>query len=502
LAKDNIRVQYSGLVVFAAKILSVATGMIFTLLITRNITKEQYGVWANIFDLAAWFTVLAGAVPFWTFRFVARRKKGATITGFYANLLIAIVSVLLYVSMVPLITSALSVPESCIVLYFVASLQIVELYLVYALEAYVRAVKPQSVGFGILIVEACKVLIAYILIVIFQQLLLGAMISLIAAISAQIIYYIKLALHDLRGKVQWTYVREWLKGSTIYIYNILGNQLVSFIFIILFIYGGQAARGNYMAAATIANIVAYSSFLSFALYPKMLAENSLKDVTSSLKMVLMFAIPMAAGAMAIPESFLIILNETYGEVWPVLVVLAIDSLLIVIYQFYGGVLFGVEKLDEEAKIPFKQLGKSPMFKVFTLAYIQSAITLPTAFFVLSNFALNQAVKAAVYVAIINMTVRFAMFLVVYTIVRKSVSVIIPWRSIAKYVFASAIMATILYVLPHPTKLILTLGTAAAGAIAYLSLLMVIDKETRTLALSIWQELESKVNKMRTRAHLR
>jgi hypothetical protein len=105
-------------------------------------------------------------------------------------------------------------------------------------------------------------------------------------------------------------------------------------------------------------------------------------------------------------------------------------------------------------------------------------------------------QAAVYVAIITMTARFAMFLALYAIARKSVRVIAPWRSIAKFVFASAVMATILYLLPHPTKLTLTLGAAAAGAIIYLALLMLIDKDARMLVTSIWREIKSKVAGMR------
>jgi hypothetical protein len=42
----------------------------------------------------------------------------------------------------------------------------------------------------------------------------------------------------------------------------------------LFTYGGETARSNYGAAAQIANIITYSSFLAFALYPKPLAEKS------------------------------------------------------------------------------------------------------------------------------------------------------------------------------------------------------------------------------------
>jgi hypothetical protein len=173
-------------------------------------------------------------------------------------------------------------------------------------------------------------------------------------------------------------------------------------------------------------------------------------------------------------------------------VLAIDSFIATIGSFFIWVVFGVEKLDMEAKIPLGQLMKSNIFKVYTLSYIHAAVTLPIAYFVLTNFALNQPLAAAMYVAIINMTMRFAMFLVLCVIVYKTVRISIPWNSIAKYVFASTIMAIVLFFIPQQENPYLTLGITATGAILYFALLMVIDKETRRLVRIIWQEIRSRV----------
>jgi O-antigen/teichoic acid export membrane protein len=487
LRENEIRIQYSGFIIFAAKLLSVATGMIFTLLITRNATREQYGVWSNVFDLLAYFLLLSGAFPFWATRFVARGKEGAVKTGLLANLVLSLVSVVIYIPLVPLLTGALATGEY-IALYLVVSAQMINLYLINVLESCLRAVKPHAIGYGLLIEEAVKVSLAYLLIVKLQLGLLGAMISLIIAVSAQIAYYLKLMSNDLRQKTQWNYVKEWLKGSTVNIYYAIGNQISTIIFIWLFTIGGPVARGNYQAAATFANIVAYSSFLAFALYPKLLAKDSLEEVTDSLKMVLMFAIPMTAGAVATSESFLMILDAPYGDAAPVLFLLAFDALVLTISQFYTFVFLGVEKLDEEAKIPLKRLAKSHIFKVFTLPYVHAAITLPTTFYVLTTFAAGQPVQAALYVTAINMTARIAMFLVLYVIMRRSARVSVPWKNIGKYVLASTAMGITLYMLPHPTKLLLTAGTAAAGGLLYAGLLLAIDKEARTLARSILNEV--------------
>jgi len=43
LENQKIRLQYSGFIIFAAKMLSIATGLAFTLMVTRATTEQQYG---------------------------------------------------------------------------------------------------------------------------------------------------------------------------------------------------------------------------------------------------------------------------------------------------------------------------------------------------------------------------------------------------------------------------------------------------------------------------
>ena len=255
MAKNEIRLQYSGFIIFAAKMLSVATGFAFQLMIARTTTTNEYGLWFNINDILAYFTLLAGVLPFWTMRFVARGEKGTAKTGILANLLISAAITVIYLPLIPFITSLLGVPQEYLFLYFLTSIQIRELYSVNALQACLQAKIPHTIGYGLLIAEICKVVLGYMLIIQFHQSLLGAMISFIVAFAIQTIYYVKLLSGELKQEIMWKYVREWFKGSMANIYNVVGNQIAAFIFILLFAYGGKEARGYYGAAAQIATIV-------------------------------------------------------------------------------------------------------------------------------------------------------------------------------------------------------------------------------------------------------
>jgi O-antigen/teichoic acid export membrane protein len=486
-----IRVQYSGFVIFAAKILSVGTGLIFQLMIARAITPEEYGVWFNVNDVLGYFTVLAGTIPFWAMRFVARGRRGATITGTVANLTFSLIATVIYIPLVPVITSVLGVSQSYLPLYMLISVQIIELYILNVFESCLRAIKPQTLGYGLLMVETAKVVLGYVLIITLKQSLRGAVISLTVALAFQTLYYFWLLSKEFSEKVEWSYVKEWVKGSVANLYNAVGNQIAAFIFIMLFTFGGETARGNYGAAAQIANIITYSSFLAFALYPKLLAEKSSREITVSLKTVLMFAFPMTAGALALPDSYLTILKSVYKEAWPILFVLALDAFIATVSTLFSFVLYGLENVDEKAKIPLRQLVKSRLFIAFSLPYMHSAITIPTAYYVLKSLTVGQPMLSALSVAIINSAARLIMFLILYVMVQRMVNIEIPWKSIAKYLFASMLMALILYMLPHPTRLLSTLALTAIGGIIYLTVLSAVDGEARALAKSIWDEITIK-----------
>lgn len=490
MTKKEIRTQYSGLIFFAAKLITVVTGILFTLLVARSVTQEEYGVWGTFNIIVPYFTIMSSALPFWVMRFVARNREGATKTGVLANAGIGVAATLIYVALLPLIVPTFGL-ENYVLLYGVAGLQIIEVYLITVLEGCLQAQQPHYVGYGLLVGEVCKVVLAYLLIAALHLSILGAFLSIGIAFGIKVVFYFKTVWTDLRQKIVVNYIKEWLKGSTFNIYNIVGDRVAAILFLMIPIFGAEIATSYYQAAAPIANIIAYSSFLAYALYPKILAENKPDEATASLKLVLMFAIPMAAGVFAIPRSFLLILNPVYGDAWPVLVILAVDALIVTLSGIYGAVLFGIERVDENAEVPFRQVAKSRLFVYFSIPYLHSTITLPTAYYVLTNFTQNQPLLVAIYALAINTIVKFAMFLVQYGLVRSAVRVEIPWKNVAKYIFASFIMAAGLYAF-HPTSTYLTFIITAVGGTIYIAILLFIDKEARALLRDIWGEAQKKV----------
>ena len=476
---------------FASKVASIVTGLAFQLILIRSVSKAEYGIWGNLNDLVTYFVLISGILPFWVTRFVARKHENSAKTGLAANLVISVIFTAVYLALVPFVTSLLRIDEPYRALYLIVSIQIVESYALTVFQGILTATKPQMVGFGLLIHEVTKVILGFALVIVFQTGLYGVLTALLVAYSVQVLFFANVAKEWFREKLEWKYFKEWLKASPINVYNVLGTQLGNFGLIMLFAYGTEIARAYYGASQTIANVINYSSFLAFALYPKLLAEVRSEDITTSLKTVLMFIIPMTVGATILADSYLTILNVEYAEATSVLAILAFDLACFSLAHVLMNIILGVEKLDERASISFRGLVKSRIFKVFTLPYLKSLIVLPSAFYLLTMTTLKTPLEAAFQVATIYFVADATVLSCVYVITRRAIAFPFPWKNLAKYLFASAVMGGMLFLIPHPQRITSTFLVTIIAGTAYLGILFFIDDETKSLIKSTLQELRNR-----------
>ena len=83
---SNIRVTYSGLLGFIIGMISVITGIVFTLIVTRRLSPEEFGVWALIGSVISYFLIVEPILSYWTTRQIARGESVATTSLFYSTL--------------------------------------------------------------------------------------------------------------------------------------------------------------------------------------------------------------------------------------------------------------------------------------------------------------------------------------------------------------------------------------------------------------------------------
>jgi hypothetical protein len=452
-------------------------------------TSEEFGAWSFIFYLIGLFTLVSGLFPFWATRFVARGKEGAVKTAVSANFFVAIIAIAIYLPLVSGVLGALHVSSVAPAIYLIAALQIINVYLIAALEGCLRSVKPQAAGHGLLIEEVVKVAVAFTLFFGAGQLFLGAIAGIVVGALMQAVFYVWLLRNYLRQAIHWGYLREWLKGSAALIYNFVGTQLVGFVLYLLVFFGGESALGDYQAAVTFSTVIGYAASIAFALYPKMLTQECPAEVETSFKNMLMFALPMAAIALTMSTSLLTILNASYSTASPILILLTIDALIVLVSQFYTQCLVGSETLDAEGKISIRLLVRSKIFKVFTLPYLQAAIALPSVYYILTQMPSAGPVQAAMYVVAVNIVVHVVTFAAIYALMHREFKLTVAWKSVSKYVLAALVAAGLLLVLPYTTTLTATFGKGLTGVGVYAALLLAIDDDARKLGRQIINEIK-------------
>ncbi len=394
-----------------------------------------------------------------------------------------------YLAVVSILLDVLQITSVALIIYLIAALQIFNTYLIATFEACLRAIKPQAIGYGLLIEEVVKVSLAYGIFVGTGELFLGAIAGIVVGALAQAVFYIWLLKDHLGEAVRWDYLREWLRGGSVaFIYNAVGVQLVNISFYLLVFFGGQAALGDYQAAVTFSTVIGYASSLSFALYPKMLAKDSSEDAATTFKSTLMFAMPMAVVTLTMSRSLLTILNSSYAIAWPVLILLTVDALVVLVSQFYGQFLMGSETLDSEGKIQIRELLHSKIFKVYTLSYLQAVIALPTIYYILTQVPLTGPVQAAECVVLVNIVVHAISFSILQLLIHREFRLPVPSKDLAKYISAAIISAAVLFVLPQTTTLTTTFGKVLMGLGTYAVVLLAIDADARKLGSQIVKEV--------------
>lgn len=173
--------EYSGFVIFAAKMVSIVSGLIFAYMVARELSnvpapgtnKNYYDMWFNINDLTGYFTLMAGVLPFWAMRYATRGKEGSIKTGILANLTISGIAAVMYLLLIPLITAGLGISQVYLGVYLFIAILIVETHMMGILEACLQARMPQAIGYGLIVQQIGRVILGYVLIINFHLLLWG-----------------------------------------------------------------------------------------------------------------------------------------------------------------------------------------------------------------------------------------------------------------------------------------------------------------------------------------
>jgi hypothetical protein len=383
------------------------------------------------------------------------------------------------------------------VYFMVASSIIPFMYLSFSLQAIAGGCAPQNIGYGYIASESTRVILGFITIVHMKAGLYGAFISVaIAQLVWAIFLLVSLRGHVTQGNIDLGIARKWSKMAWIPIYSGLAGTLLSAdAFIVTLLTSSTKSISFWNAASAIVAVVGYSTQLSFALYPKLLSGGDARDVETSFKLVLMFAVPSAIGAFILAEPLLGVLGYKFVGAAIILRASILPVFLGCLMGILGSVIIGTEKVDIEEDVSFKKLLKSRLFLLPILSYAQALIYLPAlcvASVVIINLSLEPIyINVPLACTLIGLFAVIPIFIYEYRWAKRVLPFKFPVKSLAKYGLASIALGGVI-MLFYPKGAVETIASVFLGGLTYFLVLFIIDRDARQLMKSIISEFKSKV----------
>ncbi len=500
---SNIRLRYAGLMAYGTRIMSIFTGLMFSIIVTRRLTEADFGIWQIIGLIIGYVLFPASISNYWVTRYLARGEKVAK-TGLIMNLAIAPFAAIAYLlASIPIAQRI----QSPLTYFLVAGIHVIFYYILQTLESIAQGVKPEVQSYGFFLFEVAKVALAVWLVIESRMGIIGAILAVALAQMAQILLEAFLIKNTITGKFDKKLAKSWLKIFWLPIFGSLSGILYSLDGLIVPTLTGSPIPVAYFRVPNIiGNVITYSGLLAIALYPRLLGGGGKRDVEASIRFVLMFGIPMSAGAFVLARPLLYLLNPTYADLLWVLRVMIPASLIFSLSGIFGTILVGTEKVELNLNSKFKDFMKSNLFIVPLITYVSSIFYILALIVLLyfPNIWGFDYLTLTLLWAFLSFIVTLSSTIYEWILAKRVMDFRFPFINLLKYFFCSAIMAILLQLLKFNLEYIPTfsnyvvsvLALVGFGALVYAMMLLIIDKEFRQIALAIFSNMRKMLSKLK------
>ncbi len=472
----EVRLRYTGIINFGSNLFSVITGLVFTTIVARSLSQTDIGLWYFIDTNIAIFVILKTIIPFWLTRNYARGEDVAS-TGIIANTILSIPFFLGYVIILPFFKEVWTSPLN----FGFASSFIILQFILASLTSLVSAKNPEKLAYSLAIGELVK-LAGYPVITTHQ--LTGVITIIAISYIAKIIYL--LSSLKLSKKIEFKHVRVWISSSWVLILGLISVTLLQNLHKYILGLLSLESLGFYSIYNVITSKVLIANSLATGLYPKLLSgKGKREDVEEVLSLTTMFAIPMTLGGIILARDLVSILGSKYLHINlanQILFVMFIDAFIKVYGNIFQSVAIGLEKTDIRT-FNSKTIFKNRIFVNNIIPYLAVLVSAPLLFTLTPLYGL-------IVVVYIQLGATILISLCRYFLALKTIKFEVPVKRILKYCMASAFMVLILLILPRGRGSVIAVLEVLCGFVIYMASLWVIDKETRKLTSSIFEETRS------------
>lgn len=496
---SDIRVTYSGLIALVVGLISVFTGIIFALIVTRRLSPEEFGIWSLIGGMISYFLIGEPVISFWSTRQIARGEKIGR-TSLLSSVSFSLGALPLYLVSAYFISSVSSSHLNSMIL---ASVLLPVTFLSQTLTGLNLGHKPHANSYGLMAFESLKIPAGLTLVYFLHLGVNGAILAILVAYLGKIIILIYFGRTRLKDKFNVTVLRNWLKQSWLPLYSNLGH-VAAVVDVILYTVIIKSVIGvsYYSVSTTVTSMIAHAGLISQALYPKLLAKGSFEHVKENFTRLMYFAIPLLGICVIFSKPALFALNPVYANASIIVIILAVRTFFYVITSTFFQILLGIENIDIEKNPKYSSLAKSKLFLIPTLTniqYIAYICILVGTLYVLNSHGIPE-LELVTWWSIISLATQVPFLIYGWILVQKNIKFSIPFTNILKYVAGTLAFVVIFYLTSSSIikfkqsiyeflpSLILELGICIS---VYLLLTYLIDKKTRILFKSIFSEFTTR-----------
>ena len=495
----NIRETKTGLIAFGTSIITVITGLMFALIITRTLTPEEFGTWNEILSLVSYSLIIEPMISWWTTRDVARGEEIGK-TAVITNGVSSIGGSFIFLVIAYLLTQQSNVEQDII---FLSIILVPLSFLKNTLYAINYGWKPQAASYSLLILEIVKVPLGLYFVYFLQMGVPGVIIAFVIAYTLQICVLTYFAKIKISNKFQKKFVKKWIKNSFLAVYlNVISVTTRLDIIIFVLIIDSVSGVAIFVAAMIVASLTGNAATVSSSTYPKLLAGDRGVYLQRSITRLFYFSIPLAFISIFFAKSALFVLNPLYAMAGIVVIFLTIRTFLNGITIVFTGYIYGEEKVDAKMDIKFKDQIKSSMFTVSTVKLIINGsylISLIVGLIVLKQNLVSELDLIIFWSSMALITI-IPYTIYIYLRVKKSLKIKLETRNILKYFLSGIISFAIPFLISENLleysdnvfEFIFELSIfILLGIGIYIFITYIIDLRTKELIKNIIQELKNK-----------
>jgi len=497
---SNIRITYSGFISFFVSLITVVVGTAYTLILTRTLSQEEYGVWGLIAGLIGYVILVNQIITYWSTRETARKIESGK-TAVFGSMILSTIGFGIFIVSSIVMSYQTEIDSS---VFFLASILIPIMFLHGILFAINFGWKPHVGSYANFVLGISQVPCAIIFVYHLELGVTGIIFSSFIAYSLSSLVLFRYAKNHIRNQIKLLFFKSWIKLSWIPLYPGL-SLFVDNLGIIIYssITGSVLGLAIWTAANVIPGIIRYVGQISLAVYPRLLEGGDKKYLEDNILNLFYFNFLMLGIAIAFAKPALFALNPIYQEAYLVLVILAIRNFFFVLSNVFIQNLGGNETIDISENPTFTQYIKSKLFYPHTIKLIHVSIAtsiLPIGLIILIQNKF-ETIDLLTFWATILLIFQIPLTIYLYFLTKKNLDFSLNYLIIGKYGISFAISFSLIHILSEnflvyhesvfefiPQVLVFVILAMSL----YFGLTFVLDYKTRNLFKAVTKEIRGKL----------